>query len=77
MRQVKQHDHLESSLRSKIERHFSTGTDVLEQFLIDKRNPLTRTPIQYSESVSNLNFCLSPVRNLIYPNPYFPKYNLI
>ena len=57
MRQVKQHDHLESSLRSKIERHFSdTGTDVLEQFLIDKRNRLTRTPILNTESVSNLNF---------------------
>ena len=42
MRTPNQNDHLESSLISKIERHFSTGTDVLEQFLIDKRNPRTR-----------------------------------
>ena len=51
MRQVKQHDHLESSLRSKIERHFSTGTDVLEQFLIDKRNPRTRKA--YSDDLND------------------------
>ncbi len=51
MRDIHPQYHLESSLTSKIERHFSTGTDVLEQFLIDKRNPRTRKA--YSDDLND------------------------
>jgi len=54
MRFPNQYDHLESSLRTKIEKHFSdgnNGTDVLEQFLIDKRNAGTRKA--YSDDLNN------------------------
>ena len=35
--------HLENSFNAKIERHFTNSeTDVLAQFLLDKRNPSTR-----------------------------------
>ena len=52
MREANIPDHLESSLHTRIERAFTdTGTDVLEQFLIDKRNALTRKA--YSDDLND------------------------
>ena len=59
--------HLENSFNAKVERHFThTETDVLAQFLIDKRNPSTRKA--YSKDLNDFFGEAAIVGQFFHPN---------